>query len=333
VSHRNIVVLGGSAGAGEAVLTLLKELPRDWAATIFIALHLSPASQEWLSGHFCRATGLQVESPEGEQPIHEGHIYVARPDRHLVVKEGRVIASRGPRENMWRPAVDVLFRTAAVAYGNRVIGVLMSGQLDDGTSGLQAIKACGGLAIVQDPDDTMFPAMPQTALANLDVDHRVRLDQMATLLVRLVQEPAGLFVAIPEVLRREALMADELQDTAALQDAGDPPTGLSCPECAGPLWRSGPDGEQFRCLVGHAYHLNSLMEGADAEIDRTLWAAIRLFEQRVNISRMMSDQERTQGREKSAQLYASRAGESHQHAQKLREFNAHRRTIAGETQA
>lgn len=324
MANRSIVVIGGSAGAAESVVALLKALPADLPATWFIALHLSPGSQEWLSERFRRATELKVEAPDGEQRIDEGHTYVARPDQHLIVKEGRVIATRGPRENRWRPAIDVLFRTAAVAYGSRVIGVLLSGELDDGTAGLQAVKACGGIAVVQDPDDTLFPAMPETALTNLDVDYRVRLADMAGLLTRLVNEPAGPLVAVPESLRREALMAEETADTTALHDGEKNPTSLSCPECSGPLWRGEPGGTQFRCLVGHAYQLDSLMQGADQEIDRTLWAAIRLFEQRANIARMMSDREYGQGREQRAALHDSHAQEAHQYAQTLRELHAER---------
>lgn len=324
VTNRNIVVIGGSAGATESVIALLTSLPAGLPATLFIALHLSPGSEEWLSARFRRVTGLPIESPEDEQLIDDGHVYVGRPDHHLIVKEGKVIASRGPRENLWRPAIDVLFRTAAVAYGPRVIGVLLSGELDDGTAGLQAIKTCGGIAVVQDPDDTPHPAMPQTALSNLDVDHRVRLAQMPALLARLVAAAPGPPVAIPEALRKEALMADESADTAALHDRQKPPTDLSCPECSGPLWRVGP--ERFRCLVGHAYHLDSLMHGANQEIDRTLWAAIRLFEQRANISHMLGERERTQGREGRAQLQDERAKDSRDHAQKLRELHAQRHT-------
>lgn len=324
VTTRNIVVIGGSAGATESVLALLGGLPPGVPATLFIVLHLSPGSAEWLSARFRQVSKLPIESPEGDQAIEDGHVYVGRPDRHLIVKQGKVIASRGPRENLWRPAIDVLFRTAAVAYGPRVIGVLLSGELDDGTAGLQAIKMCGGVAVVQDPDDTVYCAMPQTALSNLDVDHRVRLAEMPALLARLVAASSGPPVAIPEALRKEALMADEKTDTAALYDQQKPPTDLSCPECSGPLWGVGPD--RFRCLVGHAYHLDSLMEGANQEIDRTLWAAIRLFEQRANISHMLGERERTQGREGRAQLQDARSEESRRHAQKLRELHAQRQT-------
>lgn len=325
VVNRNIVVIGGSAGAAESVGILLKELPRELPAAWFIALHLCPTSQAWLAGRFGRSTELRVETPDGEQPISGGHIYVVRPDRHLIVKEGRVIAARGPRENRWRPAIDVLFRSAAVAYGNRVIGVLLSGELDDGTAGLQAIKACGGIAVVQDPDDTLFPAMPETALSNLEVDYRVRLAGMATLLARLVNEPAGPPAPIPESLRREALIAEGRPDTVTPHEGQ--PTDLSCPECSGPLWRSGPDGSRFRCLVGHAYQIDSLMQGADQEIDRTLWAAIRLFEQRANISHMMSERELNQGREKRAAMHSSHAKEARGHAQTLRDLHATRDTV------
>jgi two-component system, chemotaxis family, protein-glutamate methylesterase/glutaminase len=317
--HR-LIVIGGSAGAAETVTRLLTEFGADFPAPLFVVLHLAPMSNEWLSARFARLTGLRVSSPEQEEPLEVGHIYIARPNRHLIVKEGRVLSSAGPRENLWRPAIDVLFRTAAVAYGSRVIGVLMSGELDDGTAGLQAIKACGGVTVVQDPDDTLHPTMLRTALANVQIDHSATVSELSTLLKRLSNEPAGPAVTIPEQLRQDASIAENADLAPEIMLERGQPTPLSCPECGGPLWSSGKNGHQFRCLVGHALHLHSLSNGTDQEIDRTLWAAIRLFEQRVNIARMMGDEERQRGRQQRADLYDSRADESHRYAQTLREL-------------
>jgi two-component system chemotaxis response regulator CheB len=214
---------------------LVKELPSDLKATLFVVLHLAPASRAWLVEELQRATDLTVEAPNREHAIKLRHVYVASPDRHLIVRKGKVVSSRGPRENLWRPALDVSFRTAAVAYGSRVIGILLSGELDDGTAGLQAIKACGGIVIVQDPQDAAFPAMPATALANVHVDHRVQLADMAALLIRLTKATAGPSIPVSDELRREAQMAEEEADTAALHDGQEPPTSLSCPECSGPV--------------------------------------------------------------------------------------------------
>jgi two-component system, chemotaxis family, protein-glutamate methylesterase/glutaminase len=327
---RDIIVIGGSAGAAGAATELLRNLPGELPATVFVALHLSPLSREWLSARLRRATSLRVECPAEEQSTERGHIYLARPDHHLIIKEGRALAVRGPRENLWRPAIDVSLRTAAVAYGTRVIGVLMSGELDDGTAGLKAIKDCGGLAIVQEPSDAEYPTMPSVALSNVAIDHRATLKELPALLTRLVAEPAPAPIAIPDEIRMEASVAEAPEGSAEISQSFGPPTELSCPECNGPLWAHGPDGSRMRCLVGHSFSMNSLLAGLESGIDQTLWAAIRMFEQRVNITRMMAEQERAQGRAARATLYESRANESFQHAQRLRELHR-RRTMPQES--
>jgi two-component system, chemotaxis family, protein-glutamate methylesterase/glutaminase len=321
VIKRDIVVIGGSAGAFVAVSEILGHLPADLPAAVFVALHLSPTSEEWLSSFLKRSSLLPVGSPAAAESIEPGRIYVARPDRHLIVKEGRVLVNRGPHENLWRPAIDVLFRSAAVAYGNRVIALLTSGELDDGTSGLQAVKACGGTTVVQDPQGALHPAMLQTALTNVGVDHSTPLRDIPALLQRLVHEPADPAIPIPQDLRKEARMVEAPEEAPDLMQQRGAPSGLSCPECGGPLWRGGTDSAQFRCLIGHGFHIKSLADDTDEQIDRTLWAAIRMFEQRVNLSRMLAEQERSQGRQKRADLYDSRADESLAHAQRLRELH------------
>ncbi len=318
---RDIVVIGGSAGAVIAVSEIVARLPADLPAAVFVALHVSPTSEEWLSAVLAKSSLLPVLSPTAAQSIESGRIYIARPDHHLIVKDGRVLVNRGPHENLWRPAIDVLFRSAAVAYGNRVVAVLTSGELDDGTSGLQAVKACGGSTVVQDPEDALFPTMLRTALANVTIDHSARLHDIPSLLERLLREPAAPAVPIPQDLRKQARMVEAPEEAPHLMQQRGAPSELSCPECGGPLWRDGPDGAQFRCLIGHGFHIKSLASDTDEQIDRTLWAAIRMFEQRVNISRMLAEQERSHGRQRRAELYDARADESMAHAQRLRELH------------
>jgi two-component system, chemotaxis family, protein-glutamate methylesterase/glutaminase len=328
VNYRNIVVIGGSAGAVRAVGQILGQLPADFPGTVLVALHLAPTGgEDWLPQSLAAVTSLRVNCPVEEQPLDGGTVYVARPDRHLIVRPGCVLTGRGPRENMWRPSIDVLFRSAAVAYGNRVIGVLTSGELDDGTSGLQAIKECGGVAIVQDPNDAAHPAMLRTALANAQIDHSVKLDQIAALLLKLSAETVASGAPIPERLRKEARMAEVPEDAPALMAGLGSPVPLSCPECGGPLWRLGSDRKELRCLVGHAFHLQTLASSTDSVLDKTLWAAIRMFEQRVNISRMLAEQERARGRAQRADLYDGRAAESRRHAQMLRALHEQRHTL------
>lgn len=331
VDQRNIVVIGGSAGAVGAAARILRQLPADFPGTVFVALHLAPTNgEDWLPRVLAASSTMRLICPVDEQPIEGSSVYVARPDRHLIVRQGSVVTGRGPHENMWRPSIDVLFRSAAVAYGNRVIGALTSGELDDGTSGLQAIKQCGGVTIVRDPDEASHPAMLRTALANVRIDHSVKLDEIAPLLVRLAAETVRPGAPVPERLRKEARMAEAPEDAPALMRERGQPDALTCPECGGPLWRLGSDRAELRCLVGHAFHLKSLAHSADSDLDRTLWAAIRMFEQRVNIARMLAEQERGQNRDKRAGMYDERAAEARSYAQTLRDLHERRRFLLDE---
>lgn len=314
---RNIVVIGGSAGAVSGVTRLLGQLPAHLPASVCITVHLEASREEWLRSWLQKFSQLPVVCPVADEPLSEGKIYVARPDHHLILHPAVVRVSRGPRENLWRPAVDVLFRTAAVAYGTRVIAVLLSGELDDGTAGLKAIKTCGGVAIVQDPEDTPFNGMPSNAVANVEVDYCVPVPQIAPLLVQLAGQDAPPPLAIPQELREEASIADEgFSRIGAPEDA----TPLSCPECGGPLWINKNDPDEFRCLVGHLFRMDSLAEGLDRNLERALWAAIRMLEQRSHIAFTMLSRERGMDREQRARHYRSRAQETHSHAQRLREL-------------
>jgi two-component system, chemotaxis family, protein-glutamate methylesterase/glutaminase len=326
-SSTYIVTIGGSAGAFRAVDIILQSLPSDIPAAICIALHLQPSDESWLPQRLARYTTLPIHAPIDE-PLQPGHVYTAIPDRHLLVKEDRVISTRGPRENLWRPAIDVLFRSAAVSHSTRVIGVLLSGELDDGTSGLQAISTCGGATIVQEPTDAQYSTMPEVALANLKVDHRLPVADIGAHLAALTQQAPRAPGMIPGELRREVAMAEGESDLLTPDIIPDAPTGLTCPECAGPLWRRQGNEEGFRCLIGHAYQLNTLLQAHDEDLDRTLWAAIRSFEQRANIAQAMSDQATTRGFGRRAELHSMRAAEARAHAMRLRHLQAlHRTTL------
>lgn len=316
---RNIVAIGGSAGALPGLLTTLAELPEDFPAAICVALHLSAVSTEWLSARLGQATRLRVVAPATSAPLRDGTVYVSRPDHHLIVKAREVLSRRGPRENLWRPAIDVLFRSAAVAHGNRVIGTLLSGQLDDGTAGLLAIKACGGITVIQDPAEAIYPEMPEIAAANVAPDHCVRLEGLPQLLQELVREPAGEPTPIPAALQAEARIAEGDADLTWAERDVD--TMLTCPECNGPLRPSSTDPAQLRCLVGHSYRLDSLLHGVSLELERTLWAAaIRQFEQSALLLDRSAAAERQRGRERVSVLYAKRAEEARTHARNLRQL-------------
>ena len=191
--HRDITVIGASAGGIGALRTLFRALPADYAAAAFVVLHLAPESPSILPDILGRESLLPIAVATPDAPIRPGTVLVAPPDRHLMLDGDtvRVRLSRGPRENRHRPSIDVLFRSAAAAFAARVTGVVLSGMLDDGAVGLRAIKRRGGAAVVQDPDDAEFPDMPRNALATVAVDHRVPVREMAPMLVALSRERVG----------------------------------------------------------------------------------------------------------------------------------------------
>ena len=186
----DIIVIGASAGGVEALKVLVAGFPHDLQATIFVVLHLSATGPSILAEILTGAGLLPAPQVVKGEIIAPGHIYVAPPDHHLLVEQGHVRVTRGPKENRFRPAVDVLFRSAAYAYGPRVIGVILTGALDDGTAGLWAVKDRGGLAVVQDPQEALHSSMPQSALRHVSVDACLPLAEIVPMLVQLVGEPA-----------------------------------------------------------------------------------------------------------------------------------------------
>ncbi|MHB8597769.1 MAG: chemotaxis protein CheB [Ktedonobacteraceae bacterium] len=203
--EHDIIVIGASAGGVEALITLTATLPPNLQAAVFIVLHIPAQSPSMLPDILNRAGSLKVVSATDNAKIEYGHIYVAPPDFHLLVESEHIRVVSGPRENRHRPAIDPLFRSAASAYGSRVMGVILTGSLDDGTAGLQAIKRCGGLAIVQDPQDALFPSMPLSALANVQVDYTLPLAQIGPLLGNLSHESTSAegAIAVDEDMKKE----------------------------------------------------------------------------------------------------------------------------------
>jgi two-component system chemotaxis response regulator CheB len=316
---RDIVVIGASAGAVEAITTLVRGLPADIAASLFVVSHLLPDASNHLVDALNTAGPLLAKSAEDGEDVRHGIVYVAPPDRHLLVKRDCVRVTRGPRENRWRPAIDPLFRSAAVAYGARVIGVILTGMLDDGTAGLLAIKRCGGIALVQDPEEAAFPQMPRTALTNVSVDDALPLKELAARIARLIREPAGESVQPPHDIVVEARIAETgFSDETTSAEIGNL-SALSCPECGGPLWEgSAGDLPRYRCRVGHAYGSHSLLSAQDETLESAIWAAVRLFDQRANVLAQMALKDRAAQRPRLVAHHQTLAEEARQHASALR---------------
>jgi two-component system chemotaxis response regulator CheB len=284
-AYRDVVVIGASAGGVEALDRLVRGFPPEMPAAILVVLHLPAGGRSVLPAILARAGGLPATVPQdGERP-DRGHIYVAPPDRHLLLVGQRMRLTGGPRENGHRPAVDPLFRSAARSAGRRVVAIVLSGNLDDGAAGSRLVKERGGMVLVQDPGDALYPDMPASAAAVTDVDALVPVADMAGRICAALEEP------LPEAEEDEASRDErEEEELAAAELALDgQPTELSCPECGGPLWeRSEGPLVRFACRVGHVFSPESLIEQHGKELERALWAAQRNLEERADLYRRMA---------------------------------------------
>ena len=318
---RDIIVVGASAGGVEALSELVKDFPSDLAAAIFVVLHLPAHSSSALPKILSRNGPLPAVNPKNGDRIQPGRIYVAPPDQHLLIKRGSVRVVHGPRENGCRPAIDPLFRTAAREYGKRVIGVVLSGVLDDGTAGLIAVKRQGGTAVVQDPADATYPSMPQSAIAHCEVDHILALSEIASTVARLVYEPGEEEGAEPvsDDMETEADIAE--LDMATLHAGEKPgtPSRFSCPECNGVLWEIDDQNLiRFRCRVGHAYSPETLVAAHSDSVEAAIWAGLRALEENAALMRRMSKQMQRTGNERSAFRFDEQAHSALQRAEVLR---------------
>ncbi|WP_437719818.1 chemotaxis protein CheB [Sorangium sp. So ce861] len=282
----DIITLGASAGGVEVLIALIGGLPSKLPASVFVVLHQPSTGRSVLPQILERTTRMPVATAVDGEPIERGRIYIAAVDHHLLIGEGVVRVVYSAKENGHRPAVDPLFRSAAAAYGPRVVGVVLSGARDCGTAGLLEIKRAGGVAVVQDPKDALFPEMPQSALDNVPVDHCVPLARLPPLLVELVHQGAG--KAPEEAETSYGLVGENVE---ALESE------FTCPECGGNLIRSG-DGAMlsFRCKVGHRYSPEGLEDEQAEALEAALWVALRTIEDTVALARRMAQraQERNQ---------------------------------------
>lgn len=321
---RNIVVIGASAGGFDAIKKLVALLPAQLDAAIFIVWHMSPDIYGILPQVLSRLNTVPAVAAKDGEPIVFNRIYVAQPDQHLLLEEGRVRLSRGPKENRFRPAIDPLFRSAAYVYGSRVIGIVLSGSLDDGTSGLWTIKNQGGLAIVQDPADAEVPSMPEHALAAVAVDHSVPVSDMAALLTRLTAEEAPQ-TKMPDMEEEKKLHLEvRIASAGAGLEEGVFNLGdLSpyvCPECKGVLSAIRDGGiVRYRCHTGHAYSTDSLLTSITENIEETLWSAIRGVEESMLLLNNLGDYYAERNQPKLAAAYFKKAGDAKSRAALMRQ--------------
>lgn len=319
-----LIVIGTSAGGMPALVKFVAHLPATLPAAILVVQHFAPDSNgQHLVDRLGRHTTLPCRLPTDGELLEAGTLYLAPPDRHLLAKDGSVphlLVTKGPRENHYRPAADALFRSAAVAYGARAVGIVLTGMLHDGTAGLEFIKRCGGIAIVQDPNEAEFPSMPESALHNVDVDYVVPLGKMAALLEEITRSPAPqrqATITVPEDLKQEAAIAERVVgDTTAIASIGHL-VPFTCPDCGGNLWEVNQGKVlRYRCHTGHAFTADSLLHNSQQQLEETLWVAMRMMEERKNLLTSMAA--RSEGAYSVQQ--EERLNEIKKHIDRLREF-------------
>ncbi len=319
---RDIIVIGASAGGLEALTQVVRGLPPGFPAAVFVVCHFPAAGSSRLPEILSRRGPLLAHHARDGEPVLPGQIYVAPPDFHLLLRPGSVQLTHDPRENRHRPAIDPLFRSAARAYGPRVIGVVLSGALSDGTAGLLAVRAAGGLAVVQDPRDALAPGMPASARTVAGADHVATAAALAPLLTDLVRQPA------PEARTMTEDPQDRLKQTMA-QDMDAQQHGgrrgevsiFTCPECGGALWQVDETGlTRFNCHVGHAYYGETLLDEQSEVLEAALWTAVRTFREKTILARQLAEQERARGHAAAAERFTEQADQADQYGTMIQQF-------------
>jgi two-component system chemotaxis response regulator CheB len=324
MARRDLIVIGTSAGGVEALAEIVRGLPTGFPASLFIVCHIPAGARSLLPEILSRSGPLLASQPADGEPFYPGHVYVAPPDHHLVLgPSGRMRLSRAARENHHRPAVDPLFRSAARYYGPRVVGVVLTGSLHDGTAGLMAVRAAGGLAVVQDPSDALIAAMPQYAMQIAGVDHVVPLAEIAPLLIHLVHNPAEVEQGV-ELMDPIERMPEVVDRDMARQARNERRGGVSvftCPECGGALWQVDESGlVRFRCHVGHAYQGEVLLAEQTEALEAALWTAVRTFREKAVLAAQLAKYERAGGNAESADRFAEQAGQAARFGELIQQY-------------
>jgi two-component system chemotaxis response regulator CheB len=311
--RRSVVVAGASAGGVEALVQLVRSLPADFPYPVLVVLHVSPSGTSVLPAILARACRLPVATPQDGDELRGGRVYVAPPDKHLVVDDSLLRLSKAPRENGHRPAIDPTMRSAAHACKGSSIGIVLSGSRDDGTAGLLAIKESGGAAIVQDPSEALYDAMPLSALNHVEVDAVLPVAQMAAWILEHAALPAS---PSPQ----EALVPEELPLTRGELVGTGEGTRYTCPDCGGVLFERHQGAlERFECSVGHVFSIESLSNAQAAALEGALWAAVRALDDRAALLMRMASRAQSSGHPRSAATFERQATEADARARTIRD--------------
>jgi two-component system chemotaxis response regulator CheB len=323
-----VVCIGASAGGLNAVSELVSHLPSSLHAAVFVVLHLFKSSiGEILAEKIRKSTALPCGIAKHGETIKPGHIYMAPPDAHMLVKNDKIIIGRGPQENRFRPSIDVLFRSAAAHYGERTIGVVLTGYLNDGTAGMEAIRQSGGHCIVQDPNEAEYPDMPLSVLENMQVDHSVSLREIGKVIVDTIDNGEIRGIKPPlNVLAESDMVEKAATDIKHVASLGEKDI-YACPDCGGGLWKvKNGDTEHYRCHIGHAYSEKDLVLKQAESIENTIWVAVRMMEERKLLLVKMARDNMGMGLDKLGSNYREQAAYLDDHIGKLKDllFSIHK---------
>ena len=320
------IVIGASAGGVQALLELVEDLPADLPAAVLIVLHIPADAPSLLPEILGRNSTLPVVAATNGEPIEPGRIYVATPDHHLLIERRHIRLVHGPRENLHRPSIDALFRSAARWSGPRTIGIVLTGARSDGRAGMRAIQQRGGITIVQDPHEAAFPSMPLSVVQTIRVDYSVPLRDIAPLLDKLSRRNAddeGGY-PLPENVETETRIAQQEMEGDELLKSVEKIgriSRLTCPDCHGALWEIADDDIlRFRCHVGHAFSAESLNEGQSDMLETALWSAVRALEEQLVLARRIVERARRSNHWRAVEIFEARAREAEQHSATLRQL-------------
>lgn len=316
-----IVVIGTSAGGVAALSELVGQLTTKMDAAFFVVMHLSTtAISDFLVHRLQPLTELKCLVATDAAPIEQGHIYLAPPNQHLILIRDQIVVGHGPKENSWRPSIDVLFRSAAAAYNSHVIGTILTGFLNDGAAGMVAVKQSGGICIVQDPNEAEYPDMPLSVLNNIEADYSISLARMGEILSELMKlEPKA--VEPPEQVIVEADIAARMAVGIEKVNGLGKHSVYNCPDCGGGLWQiSNEEITRYRCYTGHTYNENELLSKLGDNVESTLWVAVRMMEERSNMYIKIARDNRKKGLARISESYDRNADELKKHIDTLRDL-------------
>jgi two-component system chemotaxis response regulator CheB len=322
------IVIGASAGGLQPLREVVSQLPADFSAPVFVVMHVPANHHSYLPDILSKTGPLSALHPEDNTKVEAGFIYVAPPDHHLLIDNSFIAVKRGPKENGFRPSIDALFRSAAYSYGPGAIGVVLSGALHDGASGLWSIKRLGGIAIVQEPYEAEYPSMPRSALEYIDADYKVHAREIGPLLAQLTQEqPTEKEIVgnwMDEDLRRLAI---ETQVAAGVNlpektilELG-PLTQFTCPECRGSLVQI-TEGNlfRFRCHTGHGFSAETLLEGLMETVNSLVWQTTRGFQEASMLLEHIGGHMQEYGGSAEAERFLAMARELNQQASRFQKI-------------